>query len=66
MHMSAGDVGNLVFVERRMDQYVTKSIFRENLNSSAHEIGLESDFVLQHYNDPRHTKLNVKINGFKH
>lgn len=58
--MSADGVGNLVFIDGKMDQYVYKNILRQNLLSSARKLNLESDFVFQQDNDPKHTARSVK------
>lgn len=58
--MSASGVGNLVFIDGKMDQYVYKNILLHNLLPSARKLGLESGFVFQQDNDPKHTARSVK------
>lgn len=58
--MSPAGVGNLVFIDGRMDQHVYKNILEQNLMSSADKLGLESDFVFQQDNDPKHTARSVQ------
>ena len=52
--MSAGGVGNLVFVETTMDKYHYLNILRENLEASATKLGMLGYFRLVHDNHPKH------------
>lgn len=44
-----------------MDQYLYRDILRRNLQQSARKLNIQSDFVFQHDNDPKHTARSVKI-----
>lgn len=57
---SANGVGNLVFVERIMDQYVYIDILKKNLQASADKMGMFNNFYFQQDNDPKHTARTVK------
>lgn len=58
--MTASGVGKLEFIDGKMDQYVYKNILRKNLLASARQLNIETDFVFQQDNDPKHTARSVK------
>lgn len=58
--MAASGAGKLVFIDGRMDQFVYRNILEQNLMESARQLNIESDFVFQHDNDPKHTARSVK------
>lgn len=58
--MSSSGVGNLVFIEGTMDQYVYLNILKENLKKSVENLNLGVDFYFQQDNDPKHTAYNVR------
>ena len=57
--MSSAGVGNLVFIDRIMDQCKYTDILKQNLKSSARKLNLHNDFKF--YQDPKHTALNVRL-----
>ncbi|GFV07701.1 transposable element Tcb2 transposase [Trichonephila clavipes] len=57
---SAGGVGELVFIDG-MDKMVCLEILRNNLQKSAVNVGLGSNFIFQQDNDPKHTAKMVKL-----
>lgn len=57
--MSTAGPGNLVFIDGKMDQYVYKNILKENVIQSAQKLGIDSDFIFQQDNDPKHTARSV-------
>lgn len=59
--MSASGVGNLVFIENTMNQYVYLDILKNNLKESAQKMGLAENFYFQQDNDPKHTAHKVKM-----
>ena len=65
---SSNGVGNIVFINEKMDSLVYVRILRENMNDSARKMGL-SEFVFQQDNDPKHTsKISKEFfqrNGIK-
>lgn len=58
--MATSGVGKLVFIDGKMDQCVYKNILEQNLLGSARQLNIESDFVFQQDNDPKHTAKSVK------
>jgi transposase len=56
---SSKGVGNLVFIDGIMDQYMYCRILSENLFSSAKKMGLNS-FIFQQDNDPKHESKLLK------
>ena len=52
--MSAGGVGNIVFVETTMDKNHYLNILKENLEASAEKLGIKDDFRFVQDNDPKH------------
>ena len=58
--MAASGVGELVFIDGTMDQYVYLDILKNNLQRSAQKLGLQSDYYFQQDNDPKHTAHNVR------
>ncbi|GFS80183.1 transposable element Tcb2 transposase [Trichonephila clavipes] len=59
--MSAGGVGELVFIDDIMDKMIYLEILKNNLQKSTVNIGLGSNFILQQDNDPKHTTKVVKL-----
>lgn len=59
--MAASGVGNLVFIDGTMDQYVYLDILKRNLKVSAEKLGLNTDYHFQQDNDPKHTAYNVRL-----
>lgn len=59
--MSAKGVGNLVFIDGRMDQWKYLSILKENLKPSAEKMGLSTTYKLYADNDPKHTANNSRM-----
>ncbi|GFX31428.1 transposable element Tcb2 transposase [Trichonephila clavipes] len=59
--MSAGGVGELVFIGGIMDKMVYLEILKNNLQKSAVNVGLGSNFIFQQANDPKHTVKIVKL-----
>jgi hypothetical protein len=58
--MSASGVGNLVFIDGIMDQYIYLDILRNNLKCSVDKLSLGSSFIFQQDNDSKHTANHVK------
>lgn len=58
--MSSGGVGQLVFIDEKMDRHLYRKILEENLQPSVARLGLPSDWIFQQDNDPKHTALDVK------
>ena len=52
-------LGNLVFIEDKMNAYSYLDILKNNLFKSAHSMGL-NEFIYQHDNDPKHTSKLIK------
>ena len=61
---SSDGVGNLVFIEDRMNGDYYRSILENNLIESSFSLGLSSDFYFQQNNDPKHTS-NILKNWLK-
>lgn len=59
--MSAGGVGELVFIDGIMDKTVYLNILKENLKKSAEKLNLPSPLTFQHDNDPKHTSHIVRM-----
>ena len=53
--MSCKGVGNLEFIEGKMDAIKYRTILGRNLIESKEKLGLDDDFVFQQDNDPKHT-----------
>lgn len=53
--MSSAGVGNLVFVENTLNQYIYLNISKSNLQDSASKMGLSDSYYFQQDNDPKHT-----------
>ena len=51
---SSNGIGNMVFIDGKMDSLVYVRIIRENIDDSARKMGL-GEFVFQQDNDPKHT-----------
>jgi transposase len=62
--MSANGVGNLVVIDGIMTGGKYVQILQENLFESAKKMGLESDFIFQQDNDPKHTS-KIAVDFFK-
>ena len=58
--MAASGVGELVFIDGTMDQYVYLDILKNNLQRSAQKLGIQSDYYFQQDNYPKHTAHNVR------
>jgi hypothetical protein len=52
--IAGSGVGNLVFIDGIMDQYVYKNILEENLLQSADKLCIADEFWFQQDNDPKH------------
>ena len=52
-------LGNLVFIEDKMNAYSYLDILKNNLFKSAHSMGF-NEFIYQHDNDPKHTSKLIK------
>lgn len=59
--MAAAGVGNLVFIEGKMDKTVYLNILKENLLQSVEKLGLGESFYFQQDNDPKHTAHDVRM-----
>ncbi|GFY02585.1 transposable element Tcb2 transposase [Trichonephila clavipes] len=59
--MSAGGVGELVIIDGIMDKMVYFEILKNNLQKSAVNVGLGSNFIFQQDNDPKHTAKSIKL-----
>jgi transposase len=57
---SASGVGNLVFIDGIMDQYVYLNILKKNLHDSAAKLGLLANYRFQQDNDPKHMARTVQ------
>ncbi|GFV98733.1 transposable element Tcb2 transposase [Trichonephila clavipes] len=64
--MSAGGVGELVFIDGIMDKMVHLEILKNDLQKSAVNVGLGSNFIFQQDNDPKHTAKIVKLHLLYH
>ncbi|GFU73195.1 transposable element Tcb2 transposase [Trichonephila clavipes] len=64
--MSAGGVGELVFIDDIMDKMVYSEILKNNLEKSVVNVGLGSNFIFQQDNDPKHTAKSVKLYSLYH
>lgn len=53
--MSSAGVGQLVFIDLK-----NGSTLEENLQPSVDRLGLPSNWIFQHDNDPKHTAVDVK------
>lgn len=60
-YMAANGVGELVFLDKIMDQHVYLNILKDNLKKSAENLGLSGLFQFYHDNDPKHTAHLVKL-----
>ena len=58
--MSAAGVGNLASIDGNMDQHIYLDILKNNLEESAHKLGLTGSFIFQQDNDPKHTAKCIK------
>lgn len=58
--MSAGGVGNLVFIESTMNSSAYLDILKNNLKKSAETMGLADNFTFMHDNDPKHNSYLVR------
>lgn len=56
--MSSAGVGNLCFVDGKMDRFGYLNILKENLKQSAEKLGILENFAFYQDNDPKH-KSNV-------
>lgn len=58
--MSASGVGDLVFIDGKMDQRLYLNILQHHLQPSVQRLGLPDNWIFQQDNDPKHTALTVK------
>lgn len=58
--MSAAGSGNLTFIESTMKAHDYLEILRDNVRSSATNLGLQQSWIFQQDNDPKHTAKVVK------
>lgn len=58
--MAVSGVGNLVFIESTMNKIDYLNILKNNLRPSVEKLGLDSTWVFQQDNDPKHTSKVVK------
>ncbi|GFW68604.1 transposable element Tcb2 transposase [Trichonephila clavipes] len=59
--MSAGGIGELVFIDGIMDKMVYLEILKNNLQKSNVNVGLGSNIIFQQDNDPKHMAKIVKL-----
>ena len=52
--MVTSGMGELVFIDDKMDKYCYKSILQNNLQKSADNLGIGGDYYFQQDNDPKH------------
>ena len=50
---SSSGVGNLAFIDAKMDRFLYVDILENNLNESAVRLGLRRSFIFQQDNDPK-------------
>ena len=58
--MAASGVGNLAFISGKMNALMYVDVLRSNLKSSARKLDLETSFVFQQDNDPKHTAMSTR------
>ena len=58
--MAASGVGELVFIEGKMDKMKYLSLLKENLHKSAEKIGIRTCFKFYEDNDPKHNSCIVQ------
>lgn len=58
--MAWNGVGKLTFIDDRMNADMYTTILMDNLESSAQLLELNSNFIFQHDNDPKHTAKKTK------
>lgn len=58
--MAVSGVGNLVFIESTMNKIDYLNILKNNLRPTVEKLGLDSTWVFQQDNDPKHTSKVVK------
>lgn len=59
--MSAQGVGNLVFIDSTMNHHMYLNILKQNLKSSAENMGILNSFKFYQDNDPKHKAHNVRL-----
>lgn len=59
--MSSHGVGNLVFIDGRMDQWKYLNMLKANLKPSAEKMGIFNTFKLYAENDLKHTAYNSRM-----
>ncbi|GBM71043.1 Transposable element Tc1 transposase [Araneus ventricosus] len=62
--ISASGLGNLVFIDSIMNHALYLNILRDNLKSSAQNLGIGNNIVSYQDNDPKHTALNIRLRCF--
>ena len=53
-------VGKLIILDRTMDRFYYRQMLEENLLPLVQRLGLETNFIFMHDNDPKHTSALVK------
>ncbi|GBN36638.1 Transposable element Tcb1 transposase [Araneus ventricosus] len=59
--MSASGLGNLVFIDGRMNHALYFNILKDNLKLTAQNFGIGNNFFKNQDNDPKHRALNVRL-----
>ena len=58
--MASSGVGNLQFIDTKMDRFLYLNILKKNLKQSADKLHLKTNWTFQQDNDPKHTAHIVK------
>jgi transposase len=58
---SAAGVGKLAFIDGIMDHKGYIQILKDNLRTSATDLGIPDDFIFYQDNDPKHKALNTRL-----
>lgn len=59
--MSSAGVGNLHFIDGKMDRFVYLNILKNNVKQSAEKLGIKDNFAFYQDNDPKHTSEVCKL-----